>query len=232
MLKFFRLICALCVPMGVASISQCWADDKSTSDLKKVLNSKGYILSDPAQNWAYPGGFLVTTDKQTAFIELPSDVSKPITSVISADFLKEDVRKKFSLGAILSGMTSLIRGNPGLGLGHSRSMVFAELAATGEKIEYGQAQDLVKQQTISDTVKQWLKTPGRQVMIVSAVLMTKKLSITTNATTNVDITYNGNILSHCSDGADSAETPRSSAPKSPATSPPRQAHQPNLPQLR
>src|SRR5258708_35290454 len=97
------LLAALVVGFSTLSVGQT---EKTNKDLKTVLNSKSYILVSPAESWLYPGGFLVSTGKTTTFIDLPTAVTKPDSKTVSVDFAAEQTTKKFSIGAILTGLTA------------------------------------------------------------------------------------------------------------------------------
>lgn len=196
------LVCAF-VSTAILSLTGAGAtrpNDKATSDLKKVLNSKGYILASPAQNWAYPGGFLVATKAQATFIELPSEVDRPKGEPAKASFMSEREKSRFSIGAILTGLTAVIGGNPGFGFGRTKDLKFAQLDAEGSRVPYPMANKLLANAAITDTVKKWLKAPGRQVFIVQTVLTTNRLSVAGKSSTNLDLSFNGKAVSSCSEG--------------------------------
>src|ERR1035438_2621312 len=72
-----------CIAVGLAllglfsSSNLAVAKSDATTQLKQVLNSKGYMLASPAINWPYAGGFLVAAKDGATFIDLPSNIERP-----------------------------------------------------------------------------------------------------------------------------------------------------------
>jgi hypothetical protein len=193
--------------------------DSAVAPLKRILNSKGYILQSPAASWPYAGGFLVSLKNTATFIDLPID-QKPSTQPITADFMAETSTKSFSLSVVLTGMQAIIGGNPGAGLGHTSSLTFAELKAQGDEIEYGQASDLLKNEAIKSVVAQWLNKPKQQVFIIGQILTTSELSATSKSAWNGDLSFNGSPVSKCAQSDPSSKTPTTSNPRSSSSTPP------------
>ena len=84
--------------------------DHSVDALKKIANSKNYILVSPAENWAYPGGLLFAKKGSTTatFVDLPSHFAKPSAQDATIDFPAIKAKTSFSITAVLTGLASLI----------------------------------------------------------------------------------------------------------------------------
>jgi hypothetical protein len=203
-----------CIAVGLAllglfsSSNLAVAKSDATTQLKQVLNSKGYMLASPAINWPYAGGFLVAAKDGATFIDLPSNIERPKGLPAQADFPAIKQSSKFSLTAVLTGMAALIGGNPGGGFGHSKTFSFQEVKAQGQRITYEQAGDILKDAGVIAQVSKWLSNPKQQVYIVGVVLTTSELSAASDSATNVDLSFNGSPLSKCTS---------SSSPATPAT---------------
>jgi hypothetical protein len=208
-MKNARSACLVLVGI-VSTFLTAIAGDSSTKPLKTVLNSKGYMLADPAINYPYPGGFLVANNKSTSFIDLPSNISTPSTQDVTADFFAEKQNKKFSLTAILTGMAALIGGNPGAGFGHTSNLTFQELKATGARITYAQALSILNNENAQSTLNKWLSTKNTRVFIIASVLKTNKLSISTDSAWNGDLSFNGSPVSKCADASSGSSSNSSS----------------------
>lgn len=184
------------------------ADKSSAHDaLKGVLNSRGYILADPAESWPIPGGILIARKTATTYISLPSDVSPPAASAIKVDFYGEDLTKKFSLSAVLTGMLAIIGGNPGLDISHSSSQKFTELSAQGQMITFNAAKDLLQNldqnPKTSKELRQWVSTPDQQVFIVGTTVSTAKISVSSGSSTSIDAFFNGGPVKDCPTSSES-----------------------------
>jgi hypothetical protein len=179
----------------------CRAAD-ATKTLKEALNSRSYILLDPAESWPYAGGLLVIKPnaKTATFIDIPQAAKPSATSETNA-FLAQSKSAKFTLNAVLTGLASLITGNPGAGFGHSSSTKVDQISGTVSKITFGDAQKVIKSHDdIATTVRSWMNS-GYQVMVVGLTVSTEKISVATNSTTNLDLAFNGSVVSKCSDAS-------------------------------
>src|SRR5664280_2261971 len=155
-------VIALLATFQLLAIASCFGSD-NTAPLKKVLNSKGYVLANPATSWPYAGGFLVANKKSATFIDLPSAIERPKAKDGTADFMAESGNSSFSVGAILTGMLSVIGGSPGGNVSHAANQSFHELKATGSKITLEQAGDLLDKPQVKAAVAKWLANPKLQV---------------------------------------------------------------------
>lgn len=210
----FAIVSVVCLIMTTSLASK---DDSNTA-LKRILNSKGYVLTSPAESWPYPGGFLVANNNSATFIDLPSNVARPNVQPANADFPAVTQTKKFSLSAVLTGMLAVIGGNPGGGFGHSSNTTFTELKSLGTRITYQQAQSILDDKNVQATIKNWLNTAGQRVYILGVVLTTEKISVTTNSSTNLDLAFNGSAVSKCSDTTPGKSTNSAQNPSDAATS--------------
>jgi hypothetical protein len=200
-----------CIFVILLSASSTQAADASKT-LKDAVNSKSYILVDPAESWPYPGGLLVTLPnaKTATFIDIPQAL-KPTATSEAADFLARSKTSKFTLSAILTGMASIITGNPGAGFGHSSNTKVDQINATVTKITFQDAQGIVRSHDdVKGTVRNWLNS-GYEVMVVGVAATTNKISVTTNSSTNLDISFNGSTVSKCSDSSGDSNKSNSSA---------------------
>lgn len=188
--------------------------------LKEAVNSKSFILVNPAESWPYPGGLLVIPPKakSATFIDLPKSVTRPDTAPASAAFLAQSKQKKFTIGAILTGLASIITGNPGGVFGHSSNSKVDQINSTGSKIIYDDARNLIRGDAVQGRVLQWLHVPGQQVMVVAVVLNTKKISVSTDSSTNLDLAFNGSSVSKCSQTSEASNSATSSPGKDSANS--------------
>ena len=206
------LLALTCCALGAPA-----ATDNSIAPLKKVLNSKGYFLGDPATNWPYPGGVMVVLGNTATFNGLPPTVSKPDTQPGVADFMAEKTTRSFSLSALLTGMQAIIGGNPAFDMGHQGSLTFQELHATANKISFSQASALLQNSAVTAQVKSWMNTPNQQVFIIGEAFSTTEVSVSTSSSWNGDIAFNGSAVSKCSSSAPSS-TPTSQAASTTGTS--------------
>jgi hypothetical protein len=209
----FVIVAALALVSSLSTVAVA-QQDKATAQLKTVLNSKGYILNSPAESWPYAGGFLVANKSTTNFIDLPSGSPKLVTQDVSADFMAEQHKSKFSISAVLTGMLALMGGNPGGAFSHAGNQNFQELSARGKMIKFQAAQDILADKDVQSTVNTWLND-GSQVFIIGVILTTKKLSVTSDSATTLDISYNGKPVSPCTQDS---STPKKSSDSSNPTS--------------
>ena len=147
-------------------------------------------------------------------MDLP--VSHPDAKQVTVAFAATKKTSKFSLSAVLTGMAALIGGNPGIGLGHSKTATFQQLVAKGTRVELPQIQDLLKNSMIKDTLRGWLETKGQRVFIAGNVLTTTEYSVNVDSSTNIDASFNGSVVSKCNDansGGDGAAKNGKSASK-------------------
>ena len=201
MTKIFILAISIIGVSGLVS-----GADSSMEPLRQVLNSKNYWLVNPAISWPYPGGFVVSTSRSTTFVDLP--VAHPDAKPITVAFAATKKTNKFSLSAILTGMAALIGGNPGIGLGHSKTTTFQQVVAKGSRIELPQIHALLNNTTIKESLKGWLNTKGQRVFIAGNVLTTTQYSVNVDSSTNIDASFNGSVVSKCSD-ANAGQDPSS-----------------------
>jgi hypothetical protein len=182
-------------------------NDHSVDAFKKITNSKNYILVSPAENWAYPGGLLFAKKGAGAatFVDLPSHFAKPAAQDATIDFPAVKATKSFSITAVLTGLASLIGGNPGLGAGHKSTLTFQELTATGKRITLEQANSVVLDGDVKALVKNWLSQPNQQAFVVAAAFTTTNFSISTTSAWNADLSFNGSPVSKCDPAASSAK---------------------------
>jgi hypothetical protein len=206
-LLFFVACCLLLIP-------SCATAQQTNAALKSTLNSKGYILASPAESWPYPGGFLLANKKSTTFIDLPGDVERPTTEPSHADFMAEQHRGRTGISVILTGLVSLIGGNPGVTFTNTNNVTFKELSADGTRIKYQQAAMILDSPRVKDQVNEWMKS-GLQVYIIANVLTTKKISIASDSNTAIGISFNGSSASKCDEvSASSSEASSNNKAKS------------------
>jgi hypothetical protein len=203
LMRYIALGLALVGLFGSSNLAVAKSD--ATTQLKQVLNSKGYILVSPATDWPYAGGFLVAVKDSATFIDLPSNIGRPNSLPATADFPALKQTSRFSLTAVLTGMAALIGGNPGAGFGHTRTFDFKELKAQGKRITYEQAGDILKDTGVMAQVGKWLSDPKQQVYIVGVVLTTSELSASTDSATHVDLSFNGSPVSTCTSSSSPAK---------------------------
>src|SRR5271170_8055010 len=131
MRRFSGLVLALLLT------STSFASD-ATSDFRKIINAQGYFGTASGESWPYAGGFLVMKKNGgiLTFIDPPADLKPKKTdyAAITKVFPSIDKTSKFSLSVVLEGLEAIIGGNPGIGLGHSADLHFAQLTATGSAI--------------------------------------------------------------------------------------------------
>jgi hypothetical protein len=172
----------------------------STSDFRKVLSGQGYFGSAAGESWPYPGGFLVMKKNggKLTFIDPPSEMKPEDKDVadVTKSFPALEENDKITLSIVLQGLEAIIGGNPGIGLGHSADLKFAQLDAQGSMITYDRADGLVNDET-KDEIDFWIKS-GHRVFVVGVALSTKNISVSTDTSTNIDATWNGSAASTCS----------------------------------
>ena len=186
------------------------ADD--TAYLKKVLSSKGFFGSGEGESWPYAGGFLVMKNNGgiLTFHDLPPGVRKPKADDRAAMvFPAVDATKNFSFATILQGLAHIV-GSPGIGLGHSSSVHFAQLSAQASRISDFEAKGLVNSQTMPQ-IRTWLDT-GYRVFVIGIVLSTKNISVSSDSKTNLDLTFNEKPVSNCATDTKSQNTNDNSKP--------------------
>ena len=176
--------------------STSFASD-ATSDFRKILSTQGYFGSGVGQSWPYPGGFLVMKKKGgvMTFIDPPSEMKPKDKDVadITQSFPAIEKNGKITLSIVLQGLEAIIGGNPGIGLGHSADLKFAQLDAQGLRITYDRADGLVNDKTRGQ-IDAWIKS-GYKVFVVGVTLSTKNISVSTDKSTNIDATWNGSAAS-------------------------------------
>lgn len=203
------LVVVGCISAMLMLAFPCRAAD-ATKTLKEALNSRSYILLDPAESWPYAGGLLVIKPnaKTATFIDVPQAAKPSATSETNA-FLAQSKSGKFTLSAVLTGLASLITGNPGAGFGHSSSTKVDQISGTVSKITFEDARKVIKSHDdIAATVRSWMNG-GYQVMVVGLTVSTEKISVATNSTTNLDLAFNGSVVSKCTD--DSGDSTKSNS---------------------
>ena len=173
---------------------------------KKLTDSKNYILVSPAQNWAYPGGLLFAKKGSNAatFVDLQPHCPKPSTQDATISFPGMKAAKSFSIGALLTGLASLIGGNPGLGIGHNSNLTLQELTATGKRITLEQANSVLIDGDVNALVTNWLTKPDQQAFVVGATFTTTNFSISTTSAWNADLSFNGSSVAKCDKAAPSS----------------------------
>ena len=183
-------------------------------------NSRGFFLADPAEDWTYVGGFLVAAKNQATFYDLPGSVTKPATQKARASFYAEDHTHKFSLKVVLTGLDAIIGGNPGGGFGVNSNLILKQIDAEGLRASPLVLQLTLKDPQIEPIVKDWLKDHGTRVYIVGLTLQTKNLSIQSDSSGNLDLSFNGNPASTCPDSSTPSNKDNGSNSNQPAAKPP------------
>src|SRR5208283_503251 len=159
---------------------------------------------------------ILPNGKTATFIDVPQG-AKPSATSETADFLAQSKAKKFSLSAILTGMASIIIGNPGAGFGHFSNTKVDQINASVSKITFQDAQGIIKaHDDVKKTVRDWLHS-GYEVMVVGMAATTDKISVTTSSSTNLDLAFNGSVVSKCSDASGDSNKTNSSGNNSNST---------------
>jgi hypothetical protein len=172
--------------------------------LQKILNKEGYNVVNPAKSWIYPGGLVVATKKQASFVELPTGTAVPHPQSGQVDFLQATAQSSFSFSAMLTGLTSIIGGNPGLNVAHASSSDLQEIKATASLINDDDARNILNDPKVKQRIKEWLAIKGTSVYIVHETALTNKISLTASGNTQVDAIFSGPAPSKCSDGSGGA----------------------------
>jgi len=187
-------------------------NDPATGPFKQVLNSKGYILISPAESWPYPGGLLVAKGKQPAhFVDLPSGITRPSPQSPSdtLDFPATTLKKQFSLKVVLTGLSAILGGNPGFGVGSNNTLNFAELKAQAQRITFEDAKRVanaaLQSAELKDDLSRWLADKNTQVFVVGVVAFTTDFSVSANKQFNLDLSYNGSPTSTCPSDSSSGQ---------------------------
>jgi|ERR1051325_1685845 hypothetical protein len=213
-----RRILSLVLPLLL--ISSSFASD-TTSDFRKILGAQGYFGTASGESWPYPGGFLVMKKNGgiLTFIDPPEDVrpKKANYQTITKVFPSVEKTSKFSLSVVLEGLEAIIGGNPGIGLGHSADLKFAQLTAKGSAISNERAEQLVNSKTMPE-IGAWIQS-GHRVFVVGVALSTKNISISTDSSTNIDATWNGKPASTCTKSDDKKDKPSSDDKTKPGAKP-------------
>ena len=183
--------------------SSSFASD-STTDFRKIIAAQGFFGTASGESWPYAGGFLVMRKNGgiVTFIDVP-DAMKPHADElenVEMSFPKVERTGRMTFSVVLQGLEAIIGGNPGIGMGHSSDMTFAQLDADGTAITYIRADKQVNE-TTAPQLKNW-KDSGLRVFVVGIALTTKSISISTDASTNIDATWNGSAASNCPTNGD------------------------------
>lgn len=207
----------------------------ATAPLKQILNGQGYILISPAESWPYAGGLLVAKGKNSAtFVDLPSSVSRPAVQspLDTIDFPAMTVKKQFSLKLILTGLSSILGGNPGFGIGSNKSLTFKELKAQAQRLSFEDARTIAnsvaKSPELKDDLSSWLGDKNTQVFVIGVIATTTAFSVSADNNFNADLSFNGTLGLTCPGGTSSDPSQAKSAqtattPGQPAQKPTAQA---------
>src|SRR5205807_4160829 len=115
-----------------------------------------------------------------------------------------------------SGFATLI-GGVSSGVEHSSNLNFKQVTATGDRITFQDAKNLINRDDVQTTLQDWLKTPNQQVFVVGTVLRTQQLSVTAGSSISGKIVLNGEEVPKCSDNS-SQNSPSSASNESSASS--------------
>jgi hypothetical protein len=169
----------------VAACPHLLAADKSVQALQKVLNSSDYNLVNPANNFIFAGGIVVSDQKHSSFYGLPATVTKPATDDVIASWPKSQINGSVSVQAILSGLAKLFGGSAKFS--HSNQLTLDEIDASGKRIQDGLLDTLAANPVVASQIATWLKDPKNKysVYFVNTVLATTNLSVSSSSGTNV-----------------------------------------------
>jgi len=184
----------------------------AATPFRKIVNSYRYIAVIPAESWIYPGGIIYATKDTATFNEIP-DGLKPQPADGTVDFPASKTTKSFSLSALLTGFTSLLSGNPGLGFGHNSTVDFKELDASGTKITEVQAKAILLDNDVKREISSWVKGNGHEAFIVIGAFKTNKFNVTANSKWNVDLSFNGKPVSSCGSSKSDSSSSNTGSPK-------------------
>jgi len=189
-----RTVCSLFGLFTILALLAC--NDNAKNALKSELNTTGFNLVDPANDWIYAGGVAVYDNQNpkagTTFYGLPQGVQKPQTVPATAVWGADKINSNFTLQALVAGVGTVVKA--GLGVNHSKQITLAQINGSGTRVEHPEA--IVSDPAVSSQLKTWL-TGGRfSVYIVNTALNTTSLSATTTSATGVTAAF-GDTLPQC-----------------------------------
>lgn len=173
------------------------ASAQKVTSLDRFINSKRYNAIDPAVDWWYPGGFVVVTKQGTGFFRLPDPSLVPKADSGTAVFPKQTSDSNFSLSALLTGLLSLIGGNPGIGISAKTQSDFSGVAASASLIDNTTATQLANNPKIKPQIDMWFSDKKTKVYSVLTVVSSSTLALTTSHSVEVDLSFNGSNPTKC-----------------------------------